>query len=399
MRLAYLTASFPYGAGESFISPELEYHLSENNAIVLCPLWARGNLTHEKLLKRDSLIMLDGRFITLKMLLYLIRFICVKPVAFLRILNLVYKSKLRHLGKNVLLIPKALFIARMVKRYEVDHIHVHWSSTTATAGMIASIASKIDWSFTCHRWDIYDGNLLNLKSISAKFVRFISERGRLDGINRGIIEEKAVVIHMGVEIPTKNYFSKYNSKSDVFNIICPANLIEVKGHFYLIDSIDKLIKNGYNVKLYLAGDGSLKNELKSKVELLGLGNNVVFLGQISHDELLKRYREQNIHCVVLPSVDLGCGMHEGIPVSLIEGMAFGKLVISTQTGSIPELLPNNLNVTTIDKDHLKLANLIGYYIDNPSIYSAKCQELNSLFISDWTIGKSMNSLVDVLLNK
>ena len=38
------------------------------------------------------------------------------------------------------------------------------------------------------------------------------------------------------------------------------------------------------------------------------------------------------------SLDLGNGEHEGIPVSLIEAMAHGLPVISTQTGGIPELV-------------------------------------------------------------
>ena len=62
------------------------------------------------------------------------------------------------------------------------------------------------------------------------------------------------------------------------------------------------------------------------------------LGTVPHAELLGLYRERAVDCVVLPSVDLGAGVHEGLSVALIEAMAYGIPVISTTTGGLPELL-------------------------------------------------------------
>lgn len=48
---------------------------------------------------------------------------------------------------------------------------------------------------------------------------------------------------MGVDIPSKIKFENYDFVGDTFNIICPANLIIVKGHFYLIEAVKYLIKS------------------------------------------------------------------------------------------------------------------------------------------------------------
>lgn len=396
MKLAYLTASFPYGNGESFVSTEVEFHLNKGDEFVLFPLWARGKLSISPILKKLNLIILEGNVLTFKMFLNFILFMILKPRFFFISLNIISKSKVSHFLKNLIILPKVVYISNKIKEYEITHLHVHWGATTSTAGMIAAKISNIKWSFTCHRWDIYENNLLQLKSESAEFVRFISDRGKTDAINLGVSATKATLIHMGVEIPQEIKIMNYEFVGDPFNIMCPANLIDVKGHFYLIEAVKYIKKRKNNVKLYLAGDGPLREQLKKQVVDDKLEANIVFLGQLSHEELLNYYINKNIHCVVLPSIDLGNGLHEGIPVSLMEGMAYGKLVISTKTGSIPELLPEVLNVTTDDKDHIKIAQLLMHYIENPLIYRQKCIALQTLIASEWSVGKSMDKLVNIL---
>jgi glycosyltransferase involved in cell wall biosynthesis len=70
------------------------------------------------------------------------------------------------------------------------------------------------------------------------------------------------------------------------------------------------------------------------------------------------YRRAEVDLVVLPSLDLGGGVHEGIPVSLIEAMAYGVPVISTNTGGIPELLDNGAGVMVPQADSAALAAAI-----------------------------------------
>jgi glycosyltransferase involved in cell wall biosynthesis len=59
---------------------------------------------------------------------------------------------------------------------------------------------------------------------------------------------------------------------------------------------------------------------------------------MQHDALLSLYRYSQVDVVVLPSVDLGNGHHEGIPVALMEAMAYAIPVVATETGGIPELI-------------------------------------------------------------
>jgi colanic acid/amylovoran biosynthesis glycosyltransferase len=141
-------------------------------------------------------------------------------------------------------------------------------------------------------------------------------------------------------------------------IFCPGNLLPVKGHCDLIAAMRILRDTGFECELHLAGDGPLRKRLEAQVEELGLRSVVKFLGALKHAEVLEFYKEGRAALVALPSRDLGSGLHEGIPVSLIEAMAYRVPVISTQTGAIPELVTPKEGILVPSADPEALAEAI-----------------------------------------
>jgi glycosyltransferase involved in cell wall biosynthesis len=152
-------------------------------------------------------------------------------------------------------------------------------------------------------------------------------------------------------------------------ILCPANLLPVKGHKYLIEAIEILKRRGVEVSLWLAGEGELRQSLHDQVNIAGLSDQIRFLGQLSHTEVLRCYAEAMVDMVVLPSVDLGNGQHEGIPVALIEPMSYGIPVISTTTGGVTELLREGAGLLVPPQDPYSLANAIERLIKDPELWN------------------------------
>jgi len=62
---------------------------------------------------------------------------------------------------------------------------------------------------------------------------------------------------------------------------------------------------------------------------------------------------------VLPSVDLGAGVHEGLSVALIEAMAYGIPSVSTPTGGQAELLDGGAGLLVPERDAPALAEALG----------------------------------------
>jgi len=275
------------------------------------------------------------------------------------------KTRSLKLGiKNLAVVPKALWLAQIAKSWRAEHIHCHWAGTTATMTMIASRLSGIPWSFTAHRWDIVENNLLAEKVQSAAFARFISEDGLRMARERGVRDaENACVLRMGVSIPS--HVQRWYGPRPL--IVCPARLVEVKGHRFLLEAWRILQRRGLDPELWLAGDGELRAQLEALCESFGLGGAVRFLGSVPHRELLNIYEQLPVFAVALPSIDLGKGEHEGIPVALVEAMSYGIPVIATATGGTAELVTPGSGLLVRPADPEGLAGAVQRLIQDPTL--------------------------------
>jgi glycosyltransferase involved in cell wall biosynthesis len=266
--------------------------------------------------------------------------------------------------RNLAVLPKALWLASVASLWKADHMHCHWAGTTATMTLIASKLSGIPWSLTAHRWDIVGNNLLIEKAKSARTVRTISHDGRRMMTGLGVkAGHKLRVLPMGVTIPTDCRYKRPESAV----LLCPANLLEVKGHRFLLCAWRLLQDRGIRGELWLAGEGELKRSLEKLVAQLQISDTVRFLGTINHAMLLEMYAKGEVSAVALASVDLGGGCREGIPVALVEAMSYGIPVIATSTGGIPELIQPGTGLLVPPADPTALADAIARVLQDNSL--------------------------------
>jgi colanic acid/amylovoran biosynthesis glycosyltransferase len=231
--------------------------------------------------------------------------------------------------------------------------------------MIASHWSGIPWSFTAHRGGIVSNNLIAIKAKDASFARYISEVSRtmMAEVGADTSPERGTVIHMGVALPADR--PSLRVERPPFVAVCPGTLRPVKGHEHLLHALAILKREGIACTIRIAGDGPIREKLERMAEDLRLGPMAEFLGHVPHDEILRWYGDGLIDAVVLPSVDLGHRLHEGIPVSLMEAMAYGIPVISTTTGGIPELLHDGAGILVPPRDPAALAGALRQLIAEP----------------------------------
>ncbi len=284
------------------------------------------------------------------------------PGASLRALALLFRSRnLPTLIRNLAVFPKGLWIGRLARRWNADHIHAQWGLTTATMALVASTISGIPWSCTLHRGDIVDNNLLATKLRRAALARFIARDGMAiaESICGRPLPGRVVLLHSCVDMPEQFEFREATSSPPI--LICPGYLIERKGHKYLIEAVRMLRESGLEVKLWIAGDGELRASLESLVAQCGLQSQVEFLGQVEHAKLLEMFRQAAVDAVVLPT------LHEGIPAALIEPMGYGIPVISTDVGGIPELLEGGAGIMVPPRDPAALAEAVRRLFADPAL--------------------------------
>jgi glycosyltransferase involved in cell wall biosynthesis len=353
VKIIYVTAYLPHGSDEAFLIPEVKQLMRSGHEVLIVPRSPRGRIVHGhelvKWTRRETLH-------SLRVLKAAVAETLAAPSQTAGALGLLLGSRSPMVTtKNLAIVPKALWLARVAVRWRADHIHCHWAGTTATMTMLASRRSGIPWSFTAHRWDIVENNLLATKATSASFVRLISGDGLRIARALGLgSADNTRVIHMGVPIP--NSVRRRYGRTKV--VLCPARLVEVKGHRFLLEAWRILQRRGLNAELWLAGRGELRERLESLSRALDLAGSVKFLGAVPHDELLKIYAEAPVSAVVLASIDLGSGVHEGIPVALIEAMSYGIPVVATATGGTPELLVPETGLLVPPADPTALADAL-----------------------------------------
>jgi glycosyltransferase involved in cell wall biosynthesis len=107
-----------------------------------------------------------------------------------------------------------------------------------------------------------------------------------------------------------------------------GRLCEVKNLPMLLDVARCLCDQGVTAKFVLIGDGDLRHDLRARVNELGLEGMVFFAG--FRKDVLSLYADLDV--VLLTSVN------EGTPLTLIEAMAAGRAVASTEVGGVPDLM-------------------------------------------------------------
>lgn len=356
-KILFLSSTYPFGDGENFIAPEIDT-LSSSLVLYVIPTYPRGNIKID-FPKNKNIQYLDLSLLDKKYILPTAKLLIKKPMSFLRLIKRCRSDNVMRFCRNAILIPKAIFLNEFIQEKGIDILYSHWLTAPTQLALLINGINGISYGATGHRWDVVDANNFELKFEYAKFVRLISNKSieLLPPDISSKYKDKIHTVHMGVNIdPRKCPITKSNDNNKNFKVLCIANLIPVKGHVYLIEAMKILHDKGLNVYLDLIGDGNLKQELTEQIKALELTNYVKLLGVFSHSELLNKLRTGEYELYCQPSIDLGNGHHEGIPVSLMEAMGHKVACISTYTGSIPELIENlESGVLVEDKSSSELA--------------------------------------------
>ncbi|MHA1268761.1 MAG: glycosyltransferase family 4 protein [Candidatus Helarchaeota archaeon] len=154
-------------------------------------------------------------------------------------------------------------------------------------------------------------------------------------INSNKIKE----IYLGVDLidPEISSIEKIREKYDLIGkkvILFVGRLEYRKGIWDLIKAISN-IKKINNIKCIIIGRGPLKNILLDYISNIGVKNRFRFVDMVSFQTLSCLYHLCDIY--VQPS------FLEGFGLTVIEAMNAKKTVITTNVGSLPELITNNFN--------------------------------------------------------
>ncbi len=336
MRIAYLINQYPM-VSHSFIRREILALERLGFEVVRIALrgWADEVVDEQDRIERTRTryVLRDGAPV---MLLALARALVTRPTSLNRALALACRMGRRAdrpLYVHLIYLAEACRIEPWLSKAGVRHLHAHFGTNSAEVAMLVRTLGGPNWSFTVHGPEEFDKpQFIGLaeKIRHCAFVVAVSSYTRSQ-IYRWVEHQhwpKVQVVHCGLDAA---YFAGPVIAAPIARrLVCVGRLCEQKGQLLLVEAAHRLMAQGVNFELVLAGGGEMRGAIEALIARHNLQGRVRITGWISGEQV--RNEILAARALVLPS------FAEGLPVVIMEAMALRRPIISTFVGGIPELV-------------------------------------------------------------
>jgi glycosyltransferase involved in cell wall biosynthesis len=363
--LVLLTATYPYGNGESFLENEIEFLAQKFNRILIVSR-AKDTLKQRQLPENVSVYNVKlkiGFSQKLKSFKYLFHREFFNERSAIEGKWFRVKVSLISLQQAVCILR---FVHSIVKQENLLADSLVFYSYWWDDAALAAIMLKKDFSGSkafcrAHRWDLYteenpENYLPYRKETAEKLDKIfvISEQG-LQYITNKIPTGNFALSRLGT---MPRIYKKPDESEETLHLLSCSYTVSRKRIHLIIDALSGLDKNIKINWTHLGGGPELENLKKQAAEKLPENIEYQFSGMVSNEDVIKFYAEHEVDLFINVSEN------EGVPVSIMEAFSFGVPAIATDVGGVVELV-NERNGFLIDKDSdaIIIASTIRQYID------------------------------------
>ena len=298
---------------------------------------------------------------------------------------------------------RAGFIATGCRDAGIVHLHAHFAHQPAAVAALISNMTGIPFSFTAHAKDLYLESRASIRHRAAR-ATFIATCTRynvryLSDILPPEAAKKIRVAHHGIDLAA---FASPPSTARIDRkrrhiplILSVGRLVPKKGFSDLIAACALLRDRGVPYECTIVGAGPLHGALLKQIDHLGLTGRVHLIGAMAHDRLLSLYREARVFALA-PRVAEN-GDRDGIPNVLVEAMATGVPVVTTNVSGIPELVEHERNGLLVEphRPH-ELAGAIRRLLDDAAAAALLADAAARTVAADFDCWKNVHDIAGLL---
>lgn len=172
--------------------------------------------------------------------------------------------------------------------------------------------------------------------------------------------DKIVTVYDGIDVnrflPNEHKLrTEYDILPEKKIIGTVGAIVGHKDHRTFVETADRILQKRKDVHFFIIGDGPRKEEILSLISKKGIQEHITLTG----------FRTDIAS--VLPELDvfLFTSSEEGLGTSVLDAMAAGVPIVTTNAGGIPEIVKNQYNGLIAEvKDSNSLADKCLYLIDN-----------------------------------
>ena len=304
----------------------------------------------------------------------------------------------RRYGRDAASLRLFYWATQLFDEEPFDVIHCHFGpigkfvaklrDADALAGRLVTVFHGIDVSaYVRDRPDYYR----SLFAVGDLFLP-ISRTWQSKLIELGCDPCRTAVHRMGVNVHRYPFQFRRYEPNRPFRILTVGRMVEKKGIEYGLRAIAELIRQGVSVHYALVGDGPLRAGLENLVRALGITTCVRFLGW--QDQVAVSALMEASDVLLAPSVTTAEGDQEGIPVTLMEAMASGLLVVATAHSGIPELVKHDHSGLLVpERDVPALVGTLIHLIHTPDSWPRMSLAARERVLDEFEVTKLNEALV------
>ncbi|MEB3355902.1 MAG: glycosyltransferase [Synechococcales bacterium] len=253
---------------------------------------------------------------------------------------------------------QAVYLAREIQRLQIVHLHVHFANVPAATAELAQQICWFPFSITAHAKDIYltEPAVLDRRMAKAEFVLTCTDFNRCYLTDLSTSDTPIYLAYHGIDL---NRFMPFPcpKRPEPVQLLSVGRFCEKKGFSYLLQACRLLQERGILFHCAIVGYGPLQTQMEEWIRDYQLDSVVTLVGQLTQDQLIERYCQADLF--VLPCVVTEDGDRDGIPNVLLEAMAMGLPVVSTNVSGIGELVQSGENGLLVpERDALALADAL-----------------------------------------
>lgn len=340
--LVLVTYQFPYLPGEHFIETEIGYLADAFESVHIVPIrlaWSFGARTHRQRSIAAANVTTEAAPNRFTHFVHFIRATLAAPFlvagyrrkwsGYPRIQDSTLSAWLRSAIK-VSLARTAL--AQVARQYGTDTVYYsYWGLEAASALALLKESGVITNFFCrCHRIDVYIDGRYPFEDIiheqSSQLFPVSDDGAAFFKDKKGFPQQNIAVQRLGVRLPA---VVSRHSADGVLRILSCSNLIAVKRVQMIARFLAQLPGK---LEWVHFGEGPERAQVEEIIRGFGRDKTAILKGTASNNAIYQYYEEHPVDLFVNLSES------EGVPVSIMEALAFGVPVIATSVGGTPEIV-------------------------------------------------------------
>jgi glycogen(starch) synthase len=287
-----------------------------------------------------------------------------------------------------------LRMIRIVRSHRADVINLHFVDSGGFYALCLKGLLRIPLVVTLHGEDL---QLFPKQAAAYRWIlsRALRQAAFVTGCSSNLLEEasqnhpeiigKSVPILNGIELSELAGHEAY--ASDGPYLFAVGRLVYKKGFDVLIEAFRLVLQSFPHLMLVLAGDGPERSNLESKIQALGLNDRIKLLGQVERAQVGGLF--SGCQFFVLPS------RREPFGIVNLEAMAFGKAIVATRVGGVPEILTEGENALLVPPDDAAaMATAMTTLLQNTGLRTAM-ETANQRKVLDFTWDKVCQQYLSV----